>query len=235
MRRPTGRLVAIAAIGMLAAVPDALSAPPDDSTASTASEPSRSLPALLQSFDDEPSIRATQAAALDHADLKGAGDGSWAARARWSNLFPEIKGEIDWLDQRDEEFRYTEDIEAGGDGRLERDSARNRLYQDSRVRRVYSLEAEIDLGGLIFDRDELSAARERRKHESTRRELVARVTDLYFERRKKQILRLADPPTDWRKRLDLILELERLTARLDGLTGGWFRDQLHDTEEGSDA
>ncbi|MFB6351497.1 MAG: hypothetical protein ABEN55_05365 [Bradymonadaceae bacterium] len=233
MRRLIRFTVATAAIWALAAVPDGIAA--DKPGGEPNDDPSVSLPALLQSFDDEPSVRAVRDAALEHADLEESAVGNWAARARWSNLLPELKGEIAWLDQRDEEFRYSEDIEANDNGRLERESAENRVYQDTRFRRVYSIEAELDLGGLVFDRDELSASRERRKRELARRKLVARVTDLYFERRKKQILRLAAPPDDWRKRLDLVLAIDRLTARLDGLTGGWFRNQLTGGKPGEDS
>jgi hypothetical protein len=184
----------------------------------------------MESFDGEPSVREAQHAALEHAGLERDDETGWAGRARLSNLFPEVDGEIAWLDQEDGEQRYSEDIAAREESRgMYRETVENRVYDESRFRRAYSIEATIDLGGLVFDRDELSASRERRHRETARRKLLAEVTDLYFERRKKQILRVADPPDDWKKRLDLLLSIDRLTARLDGLTGGWFRNQLSDT------
>jgi hypothetical protein len=51
---------------------------------------------------------------------------------------------------------------------------------------------------------------------------MAQVTTLYFERRHRQILQRLAAPTNLRERLTLILEIERLTAEIDALTGGWF-------------
>ncbi len=205
---------------------------PTDRAASEARLP-EAIRKLMRSFDNEPSVRDVQNAALRHADLRRDDESGWAGRARLSNLFPEVDGEIAWLEQRDEDLRYSEDIEPReeSDG-MYRSQAENRLTEDSRLRRAYSIDASIDLGGLVFDRDELSASREKRQREVARRKLVEQVTDLYFERRKKQILQLADPPDGWRSRLDLLLEIERLTARLDGLTGGWFRRQLPNSNQG---
>ena len=224
-------IIALSTIWVLAALPTSTAAETKPDGGEQRARPTMSLEALLKSFDDEPPVRDVRRVALRHAGLEKAGDARWEARARWSNLLPEVGGDVAWLDQRDETFRYTEDIEAQESGRLRRDSARNRFYEDTRLRRAYGVDAEIDLGGLIFDRDELSASRERRKREFARRKLVALVTDLYFDRRKKQILRLAAPPTGWRKRLDLIMEIDRMTARLDGLTGGWFRKQLEEDDD----
>ncbi len=190
---------------------------------------------FMNSFDGEPSIREVQHAALAHAGLERDDETRWAGRARLSNLFPEVDGEIAWLDEEDGEQQYSEEIVPREEnGEMYRESVENEVSDASQFRRAYSIEATIDLGGLVFDPDELSASRERRHRETARRKLLAEVTDLYFERRKKQILRVADPPDDWQKRLDLLLAIDRLTARLDGLTGGWFRDQLSDTLEQGD-
>lgn len=180
------------------------------------------LRTLLHAFDGEPSVRRVQKKALERAGLDKQSVRRWPQRARVANLLPEISGELAWLDQRDAELEYSEDIVTDDSGEMYRDEAQNDFSDDKRLRRIYSIEAEVDLGGLIFDRDEISAARELRHREALRQKLVARVTDLYFDRRKKQVLRRATPPGQWRQRLKLELEIRRLTARIDGLTGGWF-------------
>lgn len=183
------------------------------------------LASLLSSFRDEPSVREVQRAALEHAGLEAEASKGWSRRARLANLVPHLEGELAWLDQQDAQRRYEEEVGATDDGALRREALDNQYEDDDRFRRVYSIEAELELGGLVFDSDEVSAARELRKQQEARRELIAVVTDLYFERRKKQVIRLVTDP-DWRSRLDLVLEIERLSARLDGLTGGWFRRQI---------
>ena len=225
--KPTAMLtVTFVSLTLLGGAPSPARAAQPAETPTGSSTPDREVAALMRAFDREPSVVAVQEAAMRYAELEKPDGRGWRARARLANLVPEVGGEIAWLDQTDAELRYSEDIETQESGRMYRESAENRFVDDQRLRVVYSVDAELDLGGLIFDRDEIGAAREARHRESARRKLVARVTDLYFERRKKQILHLAAPPADWRQRLDLLIEIERLTARLDGLTGGWFRKQL---------
>lgn len=207
----------------------------DEDEESTRTTPSRrEIAAMLSSFEHEPTVRDVQRAALEHAGLDASAPKSWAGRARLANLIPDLDGEIAWLDQRDIERRYREEIESVESDTLHPDSADSRYQNDERFRTIYSIEAELELGGLVFDSDEVYAARELRQQQTARRKLVAAVTDLYFERRKKQVLRLATPPRQWRKRLDLVLATERLTARIDGLTGGWFRRHLESNRSDED-
>jgi hypothetical protein len=185
-----------------------------------------SLRQLVTDFPGEPDVRAVQQAALRHAEDGLAGLDRWRRRARWSNLVPDVDGEFAWLDQRDSQLQYDEDITTGEDGSPTRDQASNRFVDDLRVRALYGVELQFDLGGLVFDRDELSVARESRARTKARAELMAQVTTLYFERRHRQILQRLAAPTNLRERLTLILEIERLTAEIDALTGGWFATRL---------
>lgn len=228
---PRGRLSALL-VGLIAifctvpATADPAGGEAEESS-QPASRPNLDVRTLLDAFDDEPSVRRVQQRALDRAGLDRKSVRRWPRRARIANLLPEVKGELGWLDQRDTELQYREDIVTDESGEMYRDDARNDFADDKRLRRLYSVEAEVDLGGLIFDRDEIAAARELRHREALRQKLLARVTDLYFDRRKKQILRRATPPGNWRKRLQMELEIRRMTARIDGLTGGWFSRALH--------
>lgn len=187
---------------------------------------------LLAAFDNEPDIRAVQRAALEHATEGTAPLKRWRRRARWANLVPDVGGEVAWLDQRDSELRYDEDITTGEDGRMTREEASNRYVDDLRIRAVYAADFQLDLGGLVFDRDEIAIARESRHRVRARRELLTEVTALYFRRRKHQVLQMLAPRDDWQKRLGLILKVRSLTARIDALTGGWFRKQLDQSDEG---
>lgn len=188
----------------------------------------RDVRVLLDSFDDEPSVRDVQRAALEHAGLDAETPKKWAKRARLSNLVPEIDGGVAWLDQTDRELEYDEEFELDGSEQLHRNSADHAFAEDERLRRKYSIGAELELGGLIFDRDEIYAARELRQQQATRRKLLSAVSEIYYERRMKQVLRIVTPDRKWRKRLELAVAVEKLTAQLDGMTGGWFRRQLDD-------
>lgn len=226
MIRPLRHLPFVLTLVAIGAYPPTVDASDEAEESARATPSRRDIAAMLSSFEGEPSVRDVQRAALEHAGLDASAPKTWAGRARLANLIPDLDGEIAWLDQRDIERRYREEIESVESGTLHPDSADSRYQNDERFRTIYSIEAELELGGLVFDSDEVYAAREIRQQQTARRKLVAAVTDLYFERRKKQVLRLATPPRQWRKRLDLVLAIERLSARIDGLTGGWFRRHL---------
>ncbi|MGM0558839.1 MAG: hypothetical protein ACQEVA_20800, partial [Myxococcota bacterium] len=88
-------------------------------------------------FDHEPDVRQVQSAALRATGLTNASEHRWGARARLAHVLPEVRGEIAWLDQRDIEISYREDIEADS-GEFVTDS-RNDYVDDARLRGVYAV------------------------------------------------------------------------------------------------
>lgn len=192
----------------------------------------RSSPAELERrFGHEPSVTQVQRAALAANGYRIGELDDWSTRARWSHLLPRVSAEVIWLDQHDVETRYREDIETNDVGQMHRDSARNYFIDDSRLRSIYALELDWELSGLVYDPAEATIAREVRARRKARRGLLLKVADLYFERRRHQLLLVLTPQAQWRKRLDLYIELRRLTARLDALTGQWFSRRLRKTKE----
>jgi hypothetical protein len=184
------------------------------------------LETLLATFAHEPDVRSVQQAALRYGELGGRRLDRYSARARASNLLPRIQGQWGWLDQRDSQLRYRENLKTGADGIMYRDVAQNHLNEDLRLRSLYTVRVSFDLGGLVYDPAEPAIAREVRSRLSHREELLQRVTHLYFERRHRQLLLAAEPHASWQARLERTLEIDRLTAQLDALTGGWFRQSL---------
>jgi hypothetical protein len=174
--------------------------------------------------DDGPSLAQTQRKVLQHAKLADSID-KWRARARLSNLVPYVDAETSWLDQRDTEHRFQEDHEADDTGTMQPHDTRNRRVDDERFRQAYGIQLEWDLSGLVFDRREIYILREQRQRQQSRTELLVRTTDLYLRRERAMRLLAADDLTD--DRIDkLLFEQRRATAILDGLTDGWFRQQL---------
>ncbi|MFB6264957.1 MAG: hypothetical protein ABEL76_15240 [Bradymonadaceae bacterium] len=181
---------------------------------------------LVAAFEHEPSVREVQRRALRHA-RSGAGTlADWRRRARLGNALPTLEGEFGYETGEHDEIRFREELELSDDrGRYRRDS-RNRLVDENESRRTFAVSAEWDLGGLIFDRDEVAVAREARQRREERADVVSRATELYFERREKQIIALIATPEEWRRWLELQMSIQRTTARLDALTGGWFSNQV---------
>lgn len=150
----------------------------------------------------------------------------WSSRARWSHLLPDLKGEAAWLDQRDVQARYREDISATDQGLMFRDGGQNNFYDDSRLRSVYAVTARWQLAGLVYDRSEPRIASEVRQRQKAREKLLIEVGEAYYARRRFQIEWALTPAAQWRKRIETQLEVDRFTARLDAMSSGWFSAQI---------
>jgi hypothetical protein len=104
-----------------------------------------------------------------------------------------------------------------GLGELTRDS-NDRLVMTTTDNWRVEVEATWSLDRLVFDRNELRASREGQRLSSHREELLTRVAELYYARRRLQVDAALSP--DASGAVDRALEIEELTAVLDGLTGG---------------
>ncbi|HWE30947.1 MAG TPA: hypothetical protein VHB97_23230, partial [Polyangia bacterium] len=81
---------------------------------------------------------------------------------------------------------------------------------------TFEVEASWSLDRLVFDRNELRASREAQRLAGHREELLTRVAQLYYARRRLQVDAVLQP--DAPAAVDRALEIEELTAVLDGLT-----------------
>ena len=75
---------------------------------------------------------------------------------------------------------------------------------------------------LLFNPEELDVS----SLMMAQKDVINTVTQLYYERRRVQVQLLAAPPRDPVARIQLEMRIEELTARLSGLTGGWFQEAL---------
>lgn len=82
-----------------------------------------------------------------------------------------------------------------------------------------------DLPRLLFAREEIALARERRRRMEAQQARVEEVTALYFERR-RLLLRIAQHPDDQ----VLKLRIEEIEARLSAFTGGRFRQMIENED-----
>ena len=181
----------------------------------------------LRHFDDEPDIYQVHQAALHARGLQSDSFDRWTTRARFSTLLPQLQGQASWLDQRDLRHRFRENIAADDQGFYERSNAQHYLYDDLRLRGLYSLRLSFDLSQIVFHRQELPIQREVHNQWIARDSLLEMVTELYFTRRQHQLYLRLFPDLSREERLGHHLAVEALTARLDAATGGWFRHQLN--------
>ncbi len=194
-------------------------------------EDSLALRRALSAFDHEPDIYAVQEAALDHRELTGDSLDRYSRRARRSSLIPQLQAQASWLDQRDVRHRFRENIRADDDGFYAPNTANHHLDDDFRFRGLYSIRLTFDLSRLVFHPQELPIQREVSRQWTARELLLQEITELYFARRRHQVLLLLNLAESMEDTLDRLLAIDALTARIDALTGGWFRAALEDLED----
>lgn len=164
------------------------------------------LRALSVTAAGEPGIAEVQDAAARTADREVPEAEGFARRARAAALVPRITAEL----RRDERSYRVVGLQAAGEVD----------YQHRAPGSAWVLRATWDLGELVAARGELAAAALSEGRARRRAEALRRATTLYFGRRRAQLALLLTPPDAALERAEAELEVERLGAELDALTGG---------------
>ncbi|TVR03541.1 MAG: hypothetical protein EA398_04320 [Deltaproteobacteria bacterium] len=181
---------------------------------------------LMELFADEPDVAAVQQAALRWANLDRDRVPGWYRQVRISAVLPRTRIEGNVIqrdtDQSDltQNFDFTDPLEATPSG--SRQLLRETDYRQLQVRGFMQWE----LNELVWDSDVLRVSLEGQRLVRLRQDVLNTVTALYFDRRERQLEFELNPPADLNARVRAQLAIEQLTASLDALTGGWFREQL---------
>jgi hypothetical protein len=190
---------------LLVALPTPSPVAPAPAVAAPSPSPSRGAAAAGARAD--PPIAVVQREAARHAgDLDGEADAR--GRARAAALLPRLTAEVR-LDDRS--YRVS-----GLQGSGEVDYARYAPGWLVAVRATWTL------ADLVDPPAPAASAQGLLERSRRRREAVRTATDLYFERRRLRMRLELDPPAAAGERGELELEVERLGAELDALTGGAF-------------
>lgn len=155
---------------------------------------------------DPPIVEVQRAAARHAGELDGEADAR--GRARAAALLPRLTAEVR-LDDRS--YRVS-----GLQGSGEVDYAR---YAPGWL---VAVRASWNLADLVDPPAPAASAQALLERSRRRLEAVRTATDLYFERRRLRMRLELDPPAAAGERGELELEVERLGAELDALTGGAF-------------
>ncbi|MCG8422842.1 MAG: hypothetical protein MJE77_33440 [Proteobacteria bacterium] len=161
----------------------------------------------------EPGLAEVRRAALHHAGLADRPELSWTGRARLSALLPVLTVQIN------RGSGYDRDLSRSSSGTERLDVGSDR---DISV----AAKAVWNLDRLLFSDAELRAVKAAQQQYEERIQLLARVTSLYFQRRKLQITALWSPPGDPARAALQKLAIHELTAQLNALTGGYFAKAL---------
>jgi hypothetical protein len=154
----------------------------------------------------EPGIAEVQEAAARAAERAVGEARGFARRARLGALLPRVTAEVRRVDNS------SRVVGLQGSGEVD--------YLRLAPATSWALRATWDLGELVAARGEIPAASAAGERAKRRLEAVRRATALFYERRRAQAALLLAPPGGALERAEAELEVERLGAELDALTGG---------------
>jgi hypothetical protein len=194
-------LLAAALAAVPAAIPVASSPPP------LAHPGAEALRALAVAGAGEPGAAEVAAAAAREADREGS-PGAYATRARLAALLPRLTAEY----RHDEQSYRVVGLQGSGEVDYLRLAPGN----------AYVVRATWDLGAIVADRAELQVASAESARARRREAAVRHALAVYFERRRVQLALLLEPPPSALARATAELEVARLGAELDAVTGGLF-------------
>ncbi|MBU1090593.1 MAG: hypothetical protein KKC42_01940 [Candidatus Omnitrophica bacterium] len=166
-------------------------------------------------YQDQLEIRKLQEAAIRYAEVEPEKIREWRRQAAKKAWLPEVALSVDrnvtdlWHWEGGSTTRTDDDFLRKGNDALE-----------------WGLDLSWDLGELIWNDDQTSIDVRSRLMVQLRDDILDEVTKIYFERLRvmNEIDNLSI--TDKKRRFEKELRLRELTAYLDGLTGGYFSDEI---------
>lgn len=168
---------------------------------------------ILQKFASEPSVVDVQQAAARYARVNPQAYDSWLSAANLAYILPRnLRGRV----------RSTNDDQR--DVRTSSGAISDLVSVDEQAQ--YELTADWDLTRLVFNRDQITAARQIERIVNQREDILTTVNKLYFARRQLQVEMELEDGGSVERAIKSQLRIDALTADLDALTGGWFSKQL---------
>lgn len=149
-------------------------------------------------FAGESTIEQVQRAAIEYSETNINKIYSWRRQSRLKALFPTFS------------VGYDKSVYGSSSGAMAVGS------------RDWNLDLSWDVADLIWSTDQTSIDSRSRLTVQLRQDILDQATHLYYERRRLKAELLLSPPKDEAEKLYKTLELQEVTANLDGLTNGYF-------------
>jgi hypothetical protein len=174
---------------------------------------------IMSQFDEEPTVRQVQVAAIEYYNVSPDTIKSLRARARRKALLPGLSlgGST-----------YKQNSKLAVDDIVYRPVGTARFEDQNGVYLGASASVTWNLDKLVFNAEELDVMSLLGIQDGIQRE----VTTLYYVRRRLQIEQLLNPPTTTAARISAELRLEELTGLLDAYTGGFFSKKKNKPKKG---
>ncbi|MDX1921147.1 MAG: hypothetical protein SFU25_10495 [Candidatus Caenarcaniphilales bacterium] len=165
-------------------------------------------------------------------------------QARMRNILPTVNGDYDRNRQRYFSYGYDSSYDnlipnagsASPSGTYNHSQSQSD-WSDTRTgyrTRGFSAGIEWHLPGLIYDNEVTDLLSEQRRIAGIRNDLIDRLHDVFFDRKRKQVEFILNPPSSESEEVIYNLELQELTAKIDSMTGGWFSNVLESRQLNKD-
>jgi len=154
-------------------------------------------------FKGEPAIEEVQRAAIKYADADINKIKNWRRQSRVKAFFPNMS------------VSYNKTIYGSSTGAM------------AVGPRDWSLGLSWDIADFIWNSDETSIDSRSRLTVQLRQDILDQITHFYYERRRLKLDLFLSPPKDELERMHRELEIEEVTASLDGLTNNYFSKAIH--------
>jgi hypothetical protein len=168
---------------------------------------------ILSYFNYEPTIREVQEKAIEYAEVHPYKIAGWRTRANLSALMPRLSLGLD----QDEDDTYE----------IYTSSSKQYSYLGPKKRsNSWDLTFTWDLADMVWNSDQTLIDVRSKLMVQLRDDILDEVTSYYFERRRLQTELLCAPPAESRTKIRKELRLQELTANIDGMTGGYFSNEI---------
>lgn len=173
---------------------------------------------ILARFSHEPTIREVQKAAAKNARVNPGVYDDWLLSSRLAYILP-----------RNMRARARSTGNEKNDVRTNAGAISDLVSKDDQGQ--YELTIDWDLTRIVYNRDQILAARQVERIVNQREEILTTVNKLYFARRQLQVDMALNPSSSIDTIIKMELRIDAITADLDALTGGWFGKQLEKAEK----
>jgi len=192
--------------------------------------PGPTVEEVLAHFAGEPSITDVQNAAMRYAQINPAQFVMWRENAKSKALAPDkLEMKVVYDTDDDTDYARSRSISLTG-GTVTVGPDDETWGHDTDSDWKYEIKMRWNPQDYMFNSDMLKVAAETEDQVELRQDILQEITTLYFDRRRLQVEIVMEPNVSVRQDLTRKIRMDELTAVIDGLTGGYFSQQLANTQ-----
>lgn len=206
---------AVVVAGLMVAAPARAQAPGGQAAPPAPPRPSmKAMKELKNRFENEPTVKQVQKAALEFFQVHPEVVRSYRTRAFVKALVPDL--EVGFNAERGDSNRNMQDAIYANAFAWKENEDNKHTTMSLNVRAHWALDR------LVFNAEVLDVT----SLVGVQEGLLREITSLYFTRRRLMTFLTLSPPQDIGEKITERIRLEEITANIDALTGGFFGEKL---------